>query len=376
MPKKKKHPRLPNGYGQIRYVGKGRRLPYAVHPPATDRDELGRYIRPKALCYVPDWYTGFAVLSAYKNGTYKPGLEIDLQYDRQDVDAFIAKVLTQTQYQAYTSTTLQQVYDLFIDWKFGENAPKKLSASAKLNYIQGWKYLKVFAARPIDSIHLDELQKVVTDCEYSKGTRANIVLTAKQLWKYAISREMCEKDVAQYVVIPNGRESEHGVPFTESDLVILWAHTDLQIVRTILVMCYSGYRVGALQGLEINKTDWYFRGGVKTAAGKNRIVPIHSAIRDLVPDDFPDSVPVIRRGMYAALDRLGIERHTPHDCRHTFSMLCEKYGVNDADRKRLMGHSFAGDITSGVYGHRSLEDLRAEIEKIRLPETSVGLCGD
>ena len=45
-------------------------------------------------------------------------------------------------------------------------------------------------------------------------------------------------------------------------------------------------------------------------------------------------------------------------------MLLEKYGVSENDRKRMMGHSFGKDITNKVYGHRTLEDLRAEIEKI------------
>ena len=70
--------------------------------------------------------------------------------------------------------------------------------------------------------------------------------------------------------------------------------------------------------------------------------------------------------MYDALGRAGVEKHTPHDCRHTFSRLCEKYGVNENDRKRMMGHSFTGDITNSVYGHRDLEDLREEIEKIKI----------
>ena len=60
--------------------------------------------------------------------------------------------------------------------------------------------------------------------------------------------------------------------------------------------------------------------------------------------------------------------HTPHSCRHTFSRLCESYGVSEADRKRMLGHSFGNDITNGVYGHRSVEELRAEIEKIKGPE--------
>ena len=73
---------------------------------------------------------------------------------------------------------------------------------------------------------------------------------------------------------------------------------------------------------------------------------------------------------YPTLERLGITgdpKHTPHDCRHTFSTLCEKYGVRENDRKRMLGHSFGNDVTNAVYGHRTLEELRAEIEKIKVP---------
>jgi hypothetical protein len=42
--------------------------------------------------------------------------------------------------------------------------------------------------------------------------------------------------------------------------------------------------------------------------------------------------------------------------------------VSEADRKRMMGHSFGSDVTNGVYGHRTLEDLREELEKIPSPD--------
>lgn len=72
--------------------------------------------------------------------------------------------------------------------------------------------------------------------------------------------------------------------------------------------------------------------------------------------------------MYTTLETISLPKHTPHDCRHTFSMLCERYHVNENDRKRMMGHSFRSDITNGIYGHRSIEELRNEIEKIQIPE--------
>ena len=78
MAKRKKYPKLPNGFGSIKFLGKGRRNPYAVHPPTKEFTLDGVPVTPKALCYVDDWMKGFAVLTAYHAGTYKPGMELDL----------------------------------------------------------------------------------------------------------------------------------------------------------------------------------------------------------------------------------------------------------------------------------------------------------
>lgn len=141
----------------------------------------------------------------------------------------------------------------------------------------------------------------------------------------------------------------------------------------ILIMCYSGFRISAYKTLEVNLKEKYFKGGIKTLTSKDRIVPIHSSIYHLVCRRIRrDGVLLnqetgdFRRGMYTILQEIGVERHTPHDCRHTFSRLCEKYKVNENDRKRMLGHSFRGDITNEVYGHRTREELRAEIEKIKI----------
>lgn len=81
MARRKKYPKLPNGFGSIKYLGSGRRNPYAVHPPTKEFDLNGIPQTPKALCYVDDWMKGFAVLTAYKAGTYTPGMENTLNLD-------------------------------------------------------------------------------------------------------------------------------------------------------------------------------------------------------------------------------------------------------------------------------------------------------
>ncbi|MCM1209890.1 MAG: hypothetical protein NC309_13295, partial [Ruminococcus sp.] len=75
---------------------------------------------------------------------------------------------------------------------------------------------------------------------------------------------------------------------------------------------------------------------------------------------------------YPTLEKLGIQttlngkKHTPHDCRHTFSWLCDKYKVDDLSKHMLMGHVIKGDVEKSVYGHRTLAELRHEIDKIQV----------
>lgn len=375
MPKRKKYPRLPSGFGSIRYLGKGRSAPYAVHPPATDRNELGRYIRPAALCYMPDWYSAFAVLSAYHAGTYDPGKTSD--YIRQDptadIDDFCRKLLRDhaiinRQTAPETGCSFDEVYQAWFISKYGEKASKRLSEASKRSTEAAYKRFEPFHRREFASIRLQELQDHINDQDASRSTVNNMLILLKGMYKYAIPRELCEKDLSPYLVAPSAKEVEHAEPFTDEELAALWKRKDDPVVEMVLIMCYSGFRVSAYTSMEVNLKEKCFRGGVKTAAGKDRIVPIHSAIYPLVLNRITRQEKLLAEGaqtfrlkMYAATGR------SPHSTRHTFSRLCESFKVSEADRKRMLGHSFGADVTNGVYGHRTVEELREEIEKIKVP---------
>lgn len=107
------------------------------------------------------------------------------------------------------------------------------------------------------------------------------------MYQYAIAYKIVDKDCSTALRINAPADEKHGTPFSE---------------------------------------EKYFQGGVKTVASKNRIVPIHSGIYDLVcrrmrrdKKILKPSLKDFRENMYATLQEIGIERHTPHDCRHTFS---------------------------------------------------------
>mgnify|MGYP002624765367 CR=1 FL=1 len=233
---------------------------------------------------------------------------------------------------------------------------------------------------------------------YEKAVKKN-TRNVKALYNYALVREMCKKSYGLYVEMPKVKEEEHHSDFDQKELDVLWQNEADPVVKMILVMCYTGFRIGAFGSIETHLEGEipYFKGGVKTEAGKNRVVPIHSLILPIVKEMngvylCGKSESQFRRDMKKKLIELGIDagmmeaeessddidtatekdadgkkecrHHTPHSCRHTFSRLCESYDVKEADRKRMMGHSLKSDITNGVYGHRNVAELKREIEKI------------
>lgn len=385
MAKRKKYPKLPNSFGSIRYLGKGRRNCYAVHPPATI-DATGKAIRPPAICYVDDYLKGFAVLTAYKAGTYKPGMEKELEIaPTTDADALISRILsdyntfkgTEEKHPETHKLTFSEVYEQFYAWKFPDGT--KASYSSMESYKTAYSNCKTLRNRTFEDLKAPDLQDVIDKCALKKQSKAIILTLFKQMYKYAIYSEIVSENKALYVKVNANDDTEHGTPFSDEELQILWNNTDDPEVQLILIMCYSGWRIGEVLKLTTNLEERYFQGGIKTAAGKDRIVPIHSAIYE-----FAKNKVLTQNGrlciysqtqhrnalFYPTLERLGIvgdPKHTPHDCRHTFSALCEKYGVRENDRKRMLGHSFGNDVTNAVYGHRTLEELRAEIEKIKVP---------
>ena len=381
MPKRKKHPKLPNGYGSIKYLGKNRRNPYAVHPPVTDYTDEGVPITPKALCYVDDWMKGFIILTSYKAGTYTKGDERDiiLPIDQKSLEIIAQRLLSDynkaqgiVEEKREPEKTFAEVYKEFWKYKFENEKGKKLSESSKRSIQAAFKNAKALHDRPFRELRHDDLQSVVDNCPLKHSSLELIVHLFRQMYAYADIYELCYKDYSAHIKINKEDDDESGVPFTDNDLKILWNNKGDEIVEFILIMCYSGFRIRAYKNLEINLKDTYLKGGIKTKASKDRIVPIHSAILPLVKrrlkagSIFPSTYSSFLKDMSNKLSELGIEKHTPHDCRHTFSALCEKYGVNENDRKRMMGHSFGNDITNAKYGHRTIEDLREEIEKIKV----------
>lgn len=346
----KKSFRLPPGYGSVTKLSGNRRRPYMVKVNTT-RDERG--------------YPKFDILGYYED---KPAaLQALAEYNRNPYDINASKA------------TFKEVYEMWFNQKYNVNK-KKLSKSSIYCTKGAFKKCAALHDMVYANIRTIHMQAILDDFTLSHAYMEHIKNLFNQMGKYALEYDIIQKDYSQFVKINKEDDDEHGVPFSKEDIEKLWTHKDIPFVDTILIFIYSGWRISELLQMPLENIDLEnrtFLGGTKTKAGKNRIVPIHPKIFDMVKqrhvsgrksiiyDNTPRmSVSAYYKAFNQALKAAGIKTpHTPHDCRHTFATLLNNAGANPVAVKKLMGHS-SNDITEKIYTHKDIEELRKEIEKI------------
>ena len=125
------------------------------------------------------------------------------------------------------------------------------------------------------------------------------------------------------------------------------------------------------------------KGGLKTDAGKKRIVPIHPIIKPLIEKRVEEAKNMgstylfndengqqgthmtydkYRARFCKVMERLKMQHH-PHEARHTFITRAKECEMNEYILKLIVGHAIR-DITEKVYTHRTIEQLKAEMQKM------------
>lgn len=347
-----------NGYGTVVKLSGNRRQPYEVRVN-TRMDE--RY------------YPVYDVLGRFENR--EDALIALAEYNKNPYDISNSKI------------TFQELYNAFYHDKY-ELSGKNFSQSSKVCMRSAYNHMKPLHNRLYKDIRTSDFKSVFNQEENGKGIShamqehmKNLIV---QMDKFALQNDIISKGYATFVNITTEEDDEPGVPFTHDELVKLWQHKDNPWVDMVLIYTYSGWRLSELNKMPVTDIDlqeWTFKGGVKTAAGKNRIVPIHSSIRDMVANRISDggsrlfiengkpiSNGLISKRFKEALEASGITTyHTLHDCRHTFTSLLDTAGANAICIDRLVGHA-SKSITAKTYTHKDIEELRAAVELIKAPE--------
>ena len=318
--------RLPNGFGSIKKLSGVRRKPWGAYPPTIEYHQNGNPVARKAIGYYE---------------TYQDALKALTEWNANPLG---------------DSATFGEVLEAFLDAKF--NGVKKYSKGTEKTIRGAAKNLEPLSKKMIDSISPNDLQRLVDSLPHKRAGVENIVSVIKQTFDYADRENLIRKNPARFLKINKPEDDEHGIPFSAEEIEKLWEHQTENTVRIILSLIYTGFRVGAIFSWEIRKETIY--GGVK---GVKREIPIHPYIQPFIRKLKITSETPLRREWKKTMKALGMN-HTPHDCRHTFSWLCDTYGVDQISKHLMMGHSLGKDVESQVYSHRTMEQLKAEISKI------------
>ena len=271
------------------------------------------------------------------------------------------------------NATFAEVFDLWKAEHYRDLTPKGVE-----QYDNAYKYCAELYSLKFRSIKLNQYQTII-DTMAAKGLSQSSANKVKQLIgqmsKWAIREDIILKNQAQFIRLPEERKKEKEI-FTDEDIRKLWSASAQPAVQLILIMIYTGLRIGELFTMErdnVHIIEGYLVGGLKTDAGKNRVIAIKPTISPFIEsmyaaapagglliDGYPgqkNAQNYRKREYYPALDRLGIGRKSPHSCRHTFASMAAKAGVRPEVLQKLLGHADYS-TTANVYVHQNIDDLK------------------
>ena len=253
---------------------------------------------------------------------------------------------------------------------------QSISRSAVNSYHIAFKHISNIADMSITDIHFQHLQNVIDSMHvkglsYSSCKKVRTVLN--QLFNYAIIRDYPITNYALHLNLGPNRPTIKRRVFTRQQINKLWA-IDTSYSRMILILLYTGLRIGELLNLrrqDINRRSAYLIvRHAKTKAGEGRIIPIHHRIMPIIEQLyinsgdylFTISYTTFRKHFQDIMKQLNC-KHTIHDTRHTFASLLDAVAPPNALRS-LLGHK-QGDITTRVYTHKTIRELRKTIELLK-----------
>lgn len=338
----------PNGYGSVYKLSGKRRKPWGVRK-TIGWDENGKQL--------------------YQN--------IGYYADRSEAMMALAEFNKNPYTTEASQVTFAELFDLWSKDKF-----KKVSKSNINGYNASFKISKTLHNMKFVDIRKTHLQKVIDNCNKGHATLRKIKVLFNQLFKHALENDLVQKDYSKFVEIGANTEESKRKPFSKNEVSTLWTFVDrMDFIDTILIMIYTGLRPGELLSIknaEIELDKRIMRGGSKTKAGKNRVIPIHERILPFIEARYNKSNEYFivnhenKQMKYwnyyeekwkKIMEQLEME-HKPHDCRHTFASRMHLYGADKLYIKRIMGHA-SSDITDKVYTHTDIEQLIAAVDLLK-----------
>lgn len=261
---------------------------------------------------------------------------------------------------------------------------ENISQATRDTYRYGFQKMTPLYNKKMREITIYDLQNII-DGLNGDSTIRQVRNTMSQLYKEGLRLDIIDKNLASLLVTKKAPLVEHEI-FTNEEINTMWdGITKVPDIESVLILLYTGMRISAFLTCPlsaINLEESYIRWGVKTEAGKNRVIPILPEIRPIIEKrvrenkeylfELPSkrgekaSVSYFRRAYYyKPLEELGIRKLTPHSCRHTFISILNRFVGNKEFIQKIAGHA-SYTTTANIYTHPQIEELVNSVKDIKI----------
>lgn len=284
---------------------------------------------------------------------------------RQDALKALANFNFNPKLADFTDLTFMELYE---KWK--EKEWNNLSTSSKYRTNNTLRYIEPLFDMKFRDIKTYHIQNVVDQCPCRFQTKQYIKIIFSKLEELAMQLEIIDHKCSSLVKVKTQETKERHI-FTLDEREKLWENIDMPYVDCILILIYSGWRISEFLNLkktDIDLEEGIMRGGVKTEAGKNRIVPIHPLVFELLKKKMEEkedcflNMSTTNFGYHfkKVMENLGMD-HIVHETRHTFRSMLDSAGGNKICIDLIMGHSIQGGTGEKVYTHKTVEELKETV---------------
>lgn len=369
MAKKQTFKRRPNKAGTVVKLSGKRRKPWCAKI-TTGKDIItGRQIQT-VLGTFETWDEADDALTLYRLSNKN----IITHQEMQSLDPVTFQKIIE--HRNKNMPTFKEIYDIVY-----EEDICNLAANTARGYVNAFKHFKVIHDMKMSDISLAVLQEVFDNDSTGHGMKSIMKILCAKIFKYAVIHKYIQRDddYTEFIKLGENKESTLHYAFSAEEIRLLINDGSWR-AKIVLIYIFTGVRANELlnlpkENITIGKTCSYFVTGIKTEAGKNRIVPIHDFIKpfiiELMNADKKNTIinysyDNFRRRHFSELMRTLQMKHTMHDTRDTFATLCQENNVDVFARKRVLGHKMR-DITFDTYTSTVVETLCKEINKIKVP---------
>ena len=251
-------------------------------------------------------------------------------------------------------------------------------------YEIAYKKAEALHKKKFRSLVLKDFQGVIdTYSDQSVSTRSKIKQLFGQMSKWAIREKIITVNYAPFIKIDPDKPKEGTVKsFSTEEIQLLEKNDSDPVVQIVLILIYSGMRVGELFTMQrdnVHIDDRYMVGGEKTETGRNRVIPIHSKIVPYVSRLYGRSAPgelliagyeknkIVNnfriKDFYPMLERLGMPKRKVHATRATFATLAVRSGMQPEVLQAIIGHK-SYEITTKYYVDEKRLELSSAMDAV------------